>query len=57
MSDNTSIDRLNLAQLERAQVLAERLVSICLARQERIVTAESCTAGCWANTIVLLRSR
>lgn len=51
MSDRISIDRLNLAKLESARTLAERLISICLARHERIVTAESCTAGLLGQTL------
>lgn len=45
MSENRSIDRLDLSRLESLPTLAERLIALCLARNERVVTAESCTAG------------
>ncbi|WP_336812401.1 CinA family protein [Bosea sp. MMO-172] len=51
MSESTSIDREDLSRLESAEKLAERLVSLCLTHNERIVTAESCTAGLLGQTL------
>lgn len=51
MSENASIDREDLARLGSATHLAERLVSLCLVHNERIVTAESCTAGLLGQTL------
>lgn len=51
MSESTSIDRLDPARLDSPRILAERLISLCLARNGRIVTAESCTAGLLGQTL------
>jgi nicotinamide-nucleotide amidase len=51
MSESASIDREDFSRLESAEKLAERLVSLCLTHNERIVTAESCTAGLLGQTL------
>jgi len=51
MSENGSIDRLDLSKLEGSPELAERLIALCLARNERIVIAESCTAGLLSQSL------
>jgi len=45
MSESVKIDLEVLSRLGSVTNLANRLVSLCLAQNERIVTAESCTAG------------
>lgn len=51
MSESASIDREYLSRLGSAKQLAERLVTLCLARNQRIATAESCTAGLLGQTL------
>lgn len=50
-SDEEGVSELRLDGLESAGILAERLISHCLARKERIVVAESCTAGLLGQTL------